>query len=297
MGGTSSEKEISLKSGSGIIEGLREAGFDAEGLVLNSNEVPDLRAAGFSLAFIALHGEFGEDGQLQRILERRHFPYTGSGAVASRLAMDKVAAKQKFLSAGVSTPRFRVLGDPADESGAIFAARSLGLPAVLKPVDEGSSVGIHIVRDEEELLKWLAKERKIRRRLFLEEYIAGREVTVGILDERPLPVLEIKPSREFYDFSAKYEGGTEYLPRPKLPDEVESAIKSSALLAHRSLGCKAFSRVDMRLSDEGIPYVLEVNTIPGFTRLSLLPKAAAAAGISFSQLCAKVVRLSLNGIK
>ena len=305
MGGVSSEREISLASGRAIAEGLSLKGYRVEEIVLDEERLPPiLRAlarsrktkdAGFDVVFLALHGRFGEDGQIQALLEKEGIPYTGSGVKASERAMDKLEAKRAFLAAGVLTPPFRIISDKWKEADVSFAAKALGFPVVLKPVSEGSSIGVHIVSDEKGLLAKLATEASHGRHFFLEKYIAGRELTVGILEEKALPIVEICPSRPFYDFNAKYDGGTNYLTNPPLPSRVEEAVKEAGLAAHQALGCRHFSRVDMRLERSQIPYVLEVNTIPGFTSTSLLPKAAEAAGISFPDLCARIVEASLNG--
>jgi D-alanine-D-alanine ligase len=289
MGGPSAEREVSLRSGNAVAKALTAVGAEV---------VPmDIPGAGFAIpadadvAFLAVHGTFGEDGTLQRILEDNGIAYTGSDSKASAIAFDKIAAKETFLAAGIPTPAYE-----AFEPGHVPERRlaRLGYPLVVKPSRQGSSVGISIVAGEAELAGACGVAGRHDRRLLAEQYISGRELTVGILDGQALPVIEIRPSRDFFTYEAKYtKGETDYFVPAALDRDIESETKSLALRAHESLGCRDYSRVDLMLSAHGELFVLEVNTIPGFTETSLLPKAARAAGIEFPDLCARLVQLAL----
>jgi len=294
-GGISSERDISLVTGTAVGKALRQAGYPVE--MLDIREVPlcELTPKRMDVAFVALHGTFGEDGGIQAVLDAMHVPYTGSGVEASRLAMDKVASKERFRGAAVPTPRYVELDMDWPESRKLRAARALGFPVVLKPVREGSSLGIVIAYDEAELVEGLAVPFEYDHRAFAEQYIEGRELTVAILDDRPLPIIELKYETRFFDFRVKYEAGAaEHVVSPGLLPEVAEQVQAAALAAHQCLGCRGLTRVDMRLGRDGVPYVLEVNTIPGMTATSLLPEAARAVGISFPELCEHAVRLALG---
>jgi D-alanine-D-alanine ligase len=288
MGGPGSERPVSLASGKGVATALRSLGAEVW-------EV-DVRDAGFvvpegvGLAFNVIHGTFGEDGQLQRILEARGISYTGEGVAGSELAIDKIATKRRLVEQGVPTPAFEVLR--AGERP------TLPLPFVLKAPKEGSSVGVYIVREPGEVEARLAEVRGYADEILVEAYVEGRELTVGILGERTLPVVEIKPKQGFYDFQNKYPflnpqaaGADHWCPAP-LDEAVARQVQQTGLAAHRALGLEVYSRVDILLDAENKPVVLEINTIPGMTQVSLLPEAAAAAGISYADLCAEVVFLS-----
>jgi D-alanine-D-alanine ligase len=244
------------------------------------------------LAFIALHGTFGEDGQVQRILEDRGVSYTGEGVAESELAFDKIPSKRKFSDHGVLTPRWEVI--QAGETP------NLPLPLVIKAPRQGSTVGVYIVKEESALAPALKEAAQYDHEFLIEEFIPGRELTIGILGDLALPVLEIIPKSGFYDFNNKYPflnpqggGGAEHVCPAEIPGELTSKIQDLALLACNSLGLKVYSRVDVILSPQNEPFVLEVNTIPGMTEASLLPEAAGVAGISYAQLCAQIIELSL----
>jgi D-alanine-D-alanine ligase len=289
MGGPSAEREVSLRSGTAVANALTTMG---------AKVVPmDVHDAGFAIpadvdvAFLTLHGTFGEDGALQRILEDRGIAYTGSDPEASAIAFDKIAAKQSFLVAGIPTPAYEAF-ESAHAVGRRLAR--LGFPLVVKPSRQGSSVGISIVQREAELPEACQVAGRYDNRLLAEQFVSGRELTVGILDGRALPVVEIRPKRDFFTYEAKYtKGETDYLVPAALDKKIEFQAKSLALRAHECLGCRDYSRVDLMLSPHGELFVLEVNTIPGFTETSLLPKAARAAGIEFPNLCARLVQLAL----
>ncbi len=289
MGGPGSERPVSLASGAGVARALRSLGaqvieVDVCGVEF---ELPD----GVDLAFNVIHGTFGEDGTLQRILDERGVPYTGEGEQGSRLAIDKIATKQRLLRSGVATAKFEVL------SGS--ETPSLPLPYVLKAPKEGSSVGIYIVRDVSAVESSLREVRRYGDQVLVEEFVAGRELTVGILGDQALPVVEVRPKEGFYNFENKYPflnpkaAGADHLCPAPLDPEVTKQIQELALSAHRALGLEVYSRVDVLFCESKGPVVLEINTIPGMTEASLLPEAASAAGISYAQLCERVIALSL----
>ncbi|MCG3147603.1 MAG: D-alanine--D-alanine ligase B [Verrucomicrobiae bacterium] len=283
MGGPSAEAAVSRASGKMVLEALRGTGVAAEPVDLlgTTVELP----AGVDLAFIAMHGAFGEDGHLQQILEDRGVPYTGSDAGASARAFDKVTAKECFQQAGIPTPAFAIgnLGEDLD------------LPVVVKPARQGSSVGISIVRERPELAPALARAQAFPGAVIVEEFVRGRELTVGILGTDALPVIEIRTKHKFFDFEAKYTAGEaeEICPAP-LDAATTVRAQELAWRAHESLGCRDFSRVDLMLSETGELCVLEVNTIPGMTANSLLPKAARTAGLGMPALCLRMIEMALT---
>jgi D-alanine-D-alanine ligase len=246
--------------------------------------------AGTQVVFLALHGTYGEDGTVQARLEELGVPYTGCGVEASRLAFDKVLTKKRCLAAGVPTARFEVLQSPT-------ASWPLGWnpPVVLKPVRQGSSVGLQFVDAVSEWSGKLAEALQHDTEVLLEERILGRETTVAILDEEPLPVVEVRPKQGAYDYTNKYTAGaTEYLCPAPLPPEVTRAVQEAALGAFRAVGGRDYGRVDVMVRDTGAPVVLEVNTLPGMTETSLFPKAAAAVGLSYPALCQRMIELALR---
>lgn len=294
MGGISSEREISILSGQAVVGALEEVGYAVTPVMVNDESLDGLDGLDVDVAFIALHGRFGEDGGVQELLESRGVPYTGSGVRASRKAMDKVESKWAFVLSGIPTPEFITLlqDQPAEELEGLLVGK-LPLPLVVKPSRSGSSVGVTIVHEISELSAALETAFRHDSKVVVERYIRGRELTVGILGDEALPVIEIRPAREFYDLTAKYKDrATRYITAPDIPDAVCTKAQRLALEAHSVLGCSGFSRVDMILGEGMEIFVLEVNTIPGFTGSSLLPKAAGAAGISFSQLCMEIVSLA-----
>ncbi len=289
-GGPGSERKVSLATGAGVAKALRSLGAEVTQVNVPGPDfdLPDQ----IDIAFLAIHGTFGEDGQLQQILENRAVPYTGDGIKESRLAFDKILSKQKFREHGVSTPQSEVI-----RAG---TRPSMALPFVVKPPRDGSTVGIQIVRQEAEVAGALAAAAEYDDELLIEQFIPGRELTIGVLGDFSLPILEIIPKSGFYDFNDKYPflnpqggGGAEHVCPAAIPPALTSAIQDLALRAHRALGLKVYSRVDVILSPEDEPFVLELNTIPGMTETSLLPDAAAVAGISYPQLCARIIELSL----
>lgn len=282
-GGVSSEREVSLRSGSAIAQGLREAGYEVTEIDLVSREVNI--PAGIEAVFVALHGVFGEDGELQNLLDTLGIPYTGSNAESCRLAFDKVLTRERLTQCGIPVPAGEVLSDST--------ARTVPIPLVVKPPCEGSSVGCHLVFDEAEWLAAFADAVHFSGTALVEAYIPGRELTVGIVGDQVLPVVEIKPVLNWYDFNAKYvTGDTTYVVPADLEPEIAALLQAIALKTFRALGAVGFGRVDFRLSPDGEPFVLELNSIPGFTATSLLPKAAQADGIPFAELCARIMELA-----
>ncbi|MFH1888594.1 MAG: D-alanine--D-alanine ligase [Candidatus Omnitrophota bacterium] len=296
MGGTSTEREISLKSGEAVYETLSHAGIEAVIIDIKTEAKDEnmrlIGSLGLDMAFVALHGRFGEDGQIQEILEGLRIPYTGSGVKASRLAMDKAASRKIFEAGGLPVPRYKTAEKSSYSGDWIGRNKDFSLPLVVKPSGHGSSVGLSIVEKEEGFDESVKLAFSFDEKIIIEEYIKGREVTVGILDEKALPVIEIIPKKRFFDYEAKYRSGmTDYIVPASLEDKIAAYIQETALSAHKLLCCSGCSRADMILSDRGIPFVLEVNTIPGFTVTSLLPKAAKVTGIDFLQLCIKLIQL------
>jgi len=291
-GGPSNEREISLKSGSAVHKALLGEGCDVILLDVQDDIHDIIKKNKIDVAFIALHGRFGEDGTVQKILEDLKLPYIGSGVDASALALDKAASKVRFEKSGIPTPGYKVF---EKDKFSLEDAYLLGFPMVVKPQLEGSSIGLSIVGAEASLKEAAAKAFRYGPKIILEEYIDGREITVGILDDEPLPVIEIVTRNRVYDYAAKYDDpDTKYIvPAPIRKTESEKA-KMLGKRAHEALGCRFFSRVDMMMDKRGDVFVLEVNTIPGMTERSLLPKAAQASGVSFGQLCIKMVENALT---
>lgn len=285
MGGPGSEREVSLRSGGAVAHALRAAGYRVSEVDVRGPEFTLPEGAG--LCVLMMHGTFGEDGQIQAILERRGIPYTGEGEAASRVAFDKLESKKLFLQAGVSTPRWEVL--------AAGQRPTLPLPIVVKAPREGSSVGVHLVREPAQLDGALADCAALDREILVEELVEGRELTVGVVGDQATAVVEIRPHEGFYDYAHKYtKGASEYFCPAPLDEVTTRLMQETALAAHRALGLKVYSRVDILLRADGTPFVLEANTIPGMTETSLLPKAAAVAGLSFLGLCEEIARLSLQ---
>jgi UDP-N-acetylmuramate--alanine ligase len=297
MGGCSSEREISLKSGTAIVQALTGAGCDVKALDLKSEDHDTvkewLKGEKIDVAFIALHGRFGEDGGIQAILEELNIPYNGCGPSSSYAAFNKCVSQKLFETHKVQTPlTIMVSGlDGFDAQQAV--ARLGGFPVVVKPACEGSSIGISVVEDHDSFSAALSKAYAYGKDVVIQQYIKGRELTVGIIGTQVLPVVEICSEESFFDFLAKYKSKTtEYVVPAALPLETGVRVQAEALKAYKALGCEGFGRVDVLLDDKAEPYVLEVNTIPGFTSTSLLPKAARAAGMDFTQLCLTLVDMA-----
>jgi D-alanine-D-alanine ligase len=289
-GGPGSERAVSLATAAGVSKALESLGCEVVDVDVRGPEF-DL-PNDVDLAFIAIHGTFGEDGQIQRILEKQGIPYTGEAVEESALAFDKIRSKRKFREAGVTTPDWEVI-----QAG---QRPTLPLPLVIKPPREGSTVGVVIVKNEAELDAAEAEVAKHDRELLVEKYIAGRELTVGVVGDQVLPILEIIPKGGFYDFNTKYPflnpsagASAEHVCPAKIDNNKTKEIQELALRAFRSLGLEVYARVDVVLPNEGAPTVLELNTIPGMTETSLLPEAALAAGMSYVDLCRRIIELSL----
>lgn len=289
MGGPSSERDISLLSGHAIYNALKLQGYNCVAIDIGEDAYGQIRSSQIDVAFIALHGRFGEDGTIQMMLEELGIPYTGSGPVASRLGMNKVASRKIFQQQGIPVPKYTVLTKPNHQ------CPELNFPLVVKPSSHGSSIGLSIVEDEGGLPEALERAYEYDDVIIVEEYIRGREVTVGILDEEPLPVIWLIPKRRFFDYRAKYEKGmTLHIVPAPFAEDIYFKVQAVGLKAHQALGCRDFSRVDMFLDEDQRPLVLEINTIPGFTATSLLPMAAEAEGYSFEELCSKLLELALR---
>ena len=297
MGGYSSEREISLKSCKAIYDALMKEQCDAVPLdITDSKEekiIQCILEKKIDVAFIALHGCLGEDGTIQAILEKLEIPYTGSNPNASRLALDKSLAQELFKKNNLPVPKFISVAKKDFNLHQKFFSSIDFLPIIVKPACEGSSIGITLVKTKKDLEKAMQIAWEYGDKLLIEEYIKGRELTVGILDQRPLPIIEIRYQNDLFDFHTKYHSSTtEYIVPAPVSGDLTLRIQQTALQAYHTLGCCDLSRVDFMLGDDGSFYLLEINTIPGFTSMSLLPKAAQAAGITFPQLCLKLVGLA-----
>tara|TARA_Y100001960_G_C14774629_1_gene882301 strand:+ start:3909 stop:4829 length:921 start_codon:yes stop_codon:yes gene_type:complete len=291
MGGPGNEREVSIASGKSVSQALSEKGATVLDLCIEDKNFT--LEDEVDLVFNVIHGTFGEDGSLQRILNERRVPYTGAGATSSELAFDKGLSKKCFVENGVNTPQFEFVSKDSE------VAPSFKKPFVIKPPKEGSSVGVHIIKDEESVPEAIEEAAKYDDIILVEEFIEGKELTVGILNGEALPVVHIKPLSGFYDMKNKYPwlnggDGSEYFCPAEINEETTKRVQEVALKAHKALGIEIYSRVDVMLSDDDIPYVLEVNTIPGMTETSLLPKAAQANGIGFGDLCQQIAELSMR---
>jgi D-alanine-D-alanine ligase len=288
MGGLSAEREVSLKSGAAVHQALLTLGYNAVAIDVGRDLAFVLEREGIKAAFIALHGRYGEDGCVQGLLELMQIPYTGSGVLASALAMHKLYSKQAFAFNGILTAPFHHFRHGEDVR---LADLRFGLPVVVKPVQEGSSVGVSIVKLDSELEKAVSLGFRHDSEILVEQYIKGQEVQVGILGDSPIGAIEIVPKNEFYDFEAKYtDGMAEHIFPARLEASLYSKAQQVGLAAHRTLGCRDYSRVDLLVDSGGDCYVLEVNTLPGMTALSLLPEIAAkGAGLSFEALVGRIM--------
>ena len=289
MGGPGSERDVSLATGRGVVKALRSLGSDV-------TEV-DVKGADFALpddvelAFLTIHGTFGEDGQIQQILEDRGMPYTGEGVAGSALAFDKIRSKEAFRQHNVATPYYQTIS--------VGQRPTIPIPVVIKAPRQGSTVGVHIIRNEREIDAAIADASTYDRELLVEKFVSGRELTVGILGDQVLPIIEIIPKGGFYDFTNKYPflnpsagGAATHVCPAEIGAEKTEEVQQLALRAFRALGLQVYARVDVLLPEDGEATVLEANTIPGMTEASLLPEAAAVAGIGYPELCARIIELS-----
>jgi D-alanine-D-alanine ligase len=295
MGGTSAEREVSLRSGYAVFNALKSLNYNVAAVDVGPDICGVLIEEGIEVAFLALHGGKGENGAIQGLLEVLDIPYTGSGILASALAMDKEASKKIFLYHGIPVPPFIVV-----ERSVFSVQRSkkntelnieFDMPWVIKPSSEGSSIGVNIVRDRSSLSSAMDEAFRFSERVIIEKYTEGREVQVGILNNNVLGSVEVRSKREFYSYEAKYTPGlTEYVLPPELQTDVLRKAEEAALSAHTALGCRGATRVDLIIDKGGNPYVLEVNTIPGMTETSLLPKIAKMSGLDFPSLIEGMLR-------
>jgi len=293
MGGKSAEREISLMSGNGVLKALQSKGVDAHAFDPAERELGDLKREGFARCFIALHGRGGEDGTLQGALEMLGIPYTGSGVLGSALAMDKVRAKLIWQASGLPTPSHEVIDAASDFRG--IAAR-LGLPLIVKPVQEGSSIGISKVGAAADLDEAYSLAVNYDSVVIAEKFIDGPEYTASILDDSALPLIRIEAPQGNYDYQNKYfTDDTKYICPCGLPAQEEESLKALALNSFKVLGCSGWGRIDLMLDAKGSPWLLEVNTSPGMTGHSLVPMAARAVGISYEDLCVKILEGSHVG--
>ncbi len=292
MGGTSAEREVSLNSGGAVLAALQRRGIDAHGIDAGHDLLAVLVAGAFDRVFIVLHGRGGEDGTLQGALELLGLPYTGSGVLGSALGMDKWRTKLVWHAAHLPVPEFELLSVASDFEA---VERRLGLPLFVKPVREGSSVGVCKVKATGELRSAWQQAAQYDSLVIAERYFGGGEYTVAILGDRPLPAIRIVPAGEFYDYDAKYlRDDTRYLCPCGLAPELEAEMQSMALAAFRLLGCRGWGRIDFLMDEAGKPYLLEANTVPGMTDHSLVPMAARAAGIEFDDLVVRILAESLH---
>jgi D-alanine-D-alanine ligase len=293
LGGRSAEREVSLKSGAMVLAALRKKGVDAHPFDPKEKDIEELVKQRFARVFIALHGRFGEDGTLQGILEWLGIPYTGSGVLASALAMDKVRTKRIWSAERLPTAPYAVLTKDSDLKAVI---RRLGTPLFVKPASEGSSVGMSKVKRAADLEEAFALAVNYDPVVIAEKFIAGPELTVAIVGDEVLPIIRIETPREFYDYEAKYiANDTRYLIPCGLSKAKEKQLQALCLKAFRALGCRGWGRVDLMLDKRGRPYLLEINTSPGMTDHSLVPMAARAVGISYEDLCVKILELAHVG--
>jgi D-alanine-D-alanine ligase len=321
LGGTSPERAVSKQSGKSIYEAVKKLGYKVKlidpayginqptkiedyfsdcdcGILSNSNYIDSINSSLFDdvdLALIALHGKWGEDGTIQSLFELKGIKYTGSRVLGSSLSMDKARSKVMFTHFGVSTPKWvEAKKDVSNEEIKKLISENFGYPCIIKPNDQGSTIGLTKCNDEREIEKALNLAFQFSQDVLIEEFIDGREITVGIIKDKTLPLLEIIPKHELYDYECKYtDGMSEYIVPADIDESVEIELRRQAKLAYNSLGCKDYGRVDFRLTKEGFPYCFEINTLPGMTSHSLVPKMAKAAGIEFDKLVDMIIKSAL----
>ncbi len=287
LGGRSAEREVSLMSGNAVLAALKRKGVDALAIDAREMDLQRLKSEGFERVFIALHGRYGEDGTIQGALQWMGIPFTGSGVMASALAMDKWRTKLVWMAAGIPTPRFVMLDESSDFDAAV---RELGLPLIVKPSREGSTIGLTRVTRSQEMHEAYRKAAHHDPMVLAEEFIAGAEVTASILGDQALPLIRIEAPGGSYDYHAKYfSDETRYHCPSGLPDAQENSIRELALRAFRILGCRSWGRIDVMIDARGKPFLLEANTVPGMTGHSLVPMAAKAAGIGFDDLVLRIL--------
>ncbi len=299
MGGVSPERAVSLKTGASIVRALQEEGVDVVAMDVKRDLVELLEKNPVDIVFVALHGPVGEDGVVQGVLDYLEVPYTGSGVLGSAICMNKVVSREICVVHGIPVPPGTVVDASLVPVEGGPSVEELGFPVVVKPPEQGSTVGVSIVRDPSQLDGAMEMALRYGEEVLVERYVPGRELTVGVLRDEAFPVIEIRPKSGFYDYTSKYTPGmTEYLVPAPLDQTTTERVQELALKAHRVLRCRGATRVDFRLSEEdGVPYFLEVNTIPGMTETSLLPKAAAVAGYSFGDLVLAILKEAWERVK
>jgi len=291
-GGISSERDVSLRSGQAVFNALKELGYNVVFIDANIDICEKIKKEKIDIAFLVLHGGWGENGAVQGMLEVMGIPYTGSGVLASALAMDKEATKKIFLYHNIPVPPFKVINI---EEYKKLNIKEIFLPCVVKPSQEGSSVGVNIVKKEEDLKSALDKAFKYGDRVIIEKFIEGKEIHIGVLGNKALGGVEVRPKQGFYSYEAKYTKGlTDYILPPEIDKYLYEKLMDLGLKAHKALGCKGGTRVDMLIDKEGNPYVLEINTIPGMTETSLLPKIATLSGYDFKSLVKEILELAIK---
>ncbi len=300
MGGSSSERDISVRSGLAIYQALQELGYNSLLIDAGKDIVKTLKKEKVKLAFLALHGCMGENGAIQGMLEVLGISYTGSGVLASAIAMDKEASKKIFSYHELRVAPFMIFRRIKNSRKQPLECNhsqipQFELPWVVKPVSEGSSIGVSIVKQQAELSRAVEKTFSFGKKVLIEQFIEGKEIHIGILGGRVLGGVEVKPTLEFYNYEAKYTSGlTEYIIPPRIDETVYERIKDAALQSYTALGCSGACRVDIRIDEKGRPYILEVNTLPGMTTTSLLPKIAQTSGLSFKELTEEIIRVAIK---
>lgn len=301
MGGTSEEREVSLRSGKAVLNALLSRGYQAIGIDYNASAINEIISEKPDLVFLALHGKNGEDGTVQGLLDSINIAYTGSGLAASVLCMDKTLSKKIFQFEGIPGADFRILKrnvlSSLNETG-ICLKKEIGIPMVVKAATQGSSIGTYIVNREEDIIPAIQNAFKYSQEVLVEQFIAGKELTVAVVgneDPQVLPIIEVTSSNEFYDYESKYtQGMCQHIIPARINNSDREKITNISRQVYNLMGCRGFARIDFILGNNGQPYVLEVNTIPGMTEMSLVPDAARAAGMSFEELVEKIVQLALE---
>ena len=290
LGGMSSEREVSLRSGKAIAEGLRKKGYDVTEIDVSTDLPQKIKDSGIEVAFIALHGKYGEDGAVQGLLEIMKIPYTGSGILASSVAMDKILTKKILQERGFLTPQYAFFDANKENASEFVKNFILSLPVIVKPSREGSTIGIIRVQELGQLEAALKEAAKYDSRVLVEEFVTGLEVTSGVINGEALPLIEVVPKSGFYDFQSKYtKGATEYILPARLPEKLSQEIQQTTVEIYQELGCEGCARADFIVDSQMRFFFLEINTIPGMTETSLIPKAAAHAGLSFENLVEKLL--------
>lgn len=295
MGGVGGERDVSLESGRAVADGLREAGHEAIPCDVTEPSLAGVRETKADACFVALHGTFGEDGTVQQLLENMDLPYTGSGPIASRLGMDKPATKRLLIRHSIPTADYFIISRMHGIEQTALQAEQFGYPLICKPAASGSSLGVSIVKEPAALPQAVALARQEGDTVLVERYVRGRELTVGVLEGEALPMIELVVGRQFFDYEAKYKDKrTRYITPVSLLPTLYRKASEAAVRAYEAIGCRHMARVDMIYGYDGKLYVLELNTIPGFTPRSLVPMAAAQVGISFPELCDRIVRAAVR---